>query len=784
MISYPKYNKETGRYEITNKDELIAMSHGWCDEMPRHGYYILTNDIDMSDCDNFVPIGSKREKAFVGVFDGDYHSIKNIKIKHEKKYVALFKYLGNKEVSNANVKNLHIENCNILGSQNVAAIAGVNYGIIESCMVSGRIKGDSNLGSHGVGGISGKNKGTGRIRDCFLDIEIEGSFDVGGVSGIQEEGGVIEACLVLGKIKANDENGMAGGIVGSFNAGNIIRNCVVLLEEIRGIKYIGEIIGQFEDETLSGVYNNLVWKGTKIIGNQNTSVIPKMRRVDVGALERLPRRSVWKFDKELGILVLSKFNYNKENLLNIDSTIITSVPVDRISYGQELKISANVVSCKEIKRVRVCYFSDKDSTLKSVIMKRLRLGKYFCSIRPSGENVIYYYIKVEGEEEVTWPYYKEDPICVKVGDYGIQKTPSQITITAGCDETQVGVNWITDKVIKDTVLWYKEKDSSVWNKVVGESYLLRGNKLNSHKVRLTNLKCDTFYQYKVGDGNNNSKVLEFKTFGKKEVSFLFVADPQAVSKKDYNAFKRCLEHGINRITPDCIIDAGDITQNGYKTAEWKSCFDVLAKYFERYLTISIPGNHENKGDKFFEQYIGRFFMPVVNLGIQFDKTLGEFKCGNAHIVSLNTEIMDKPSLLNKQLKWLEKVFLNSDKKWKILVIHRGLYMVNHSSKRIRRYFSDILEKIGVNLVLNGHDHIYTRVTKDGITYITGGTCGNKFYEYVNEENLKIDVWRDKKGCQTYSIIKVNDNNINIEVYSKENEDDWDNWILIDKIILQ
>ena len=110
-------------------------------------------------------------------------------------------------------------------------------------------------------------------------------------------------------------------------------------------------------------------------------------------------------------------------------------------------------------------------------------------------------------------------------------------------------------------------------------------------------------------------------------------------------------------------------------------------------------------------------------------------------------------------------------------------MVNHSSKRIRRYFSDILEKIGVNLVLNGHDHIYTRVTKDGITYITGGTCGNKFYEYINDEQLDIDVWRDEKGCQTYSIINVTDKVMNIEVYSKETRDDWSKWILIDKIEL-
>ena len=202
MNNYPKYNPDTKKYEIRNIEELLAMASGWSVDMPKYATYVLLNDIDMDKCDNFVPIGYKRERAFVGTFDGNGHCIKNLRVESDKKYVALFKYLGNKESCYACVKNLIIENCVIRGSRNVASIAGVNYGRIENCVVTGTISCDSNEGSHGVGGICGKNKAYGFVKNCMVNVNVEGSYDVGGIAGILEEGGSVERCFVRGTIKS------------------------------------------------------------------------------------------------------------------------------------------------------------------------------------------------------------------------------------------------------------------------------------------------------------------------------------------------------------------------------------------------------------------------------------------------------------------------------------------------------------------------------------------------------------------------------------------------------
>ncbi|MBP5426291.1 MAG: metallophosphoesterase family protein [Clostridiales bacterium] len=771
MNSYPKYNPDTKKYEIYTLEELVTMSSGWTEGMPKYGTYVLMNDIDMKGYNDFIPIGHKRERAFVGTFDGNNHCIKNLKIDSDQKYVALFKYLGNKEGGYACVRNLRMENCDIKGSRNVACIAGVNYGRIENCFVSGKVRCDSMVGSHGVGGISGKNKAYGFIKNCIVNADIEGSYDVGGISGIQEEGGVVVGCLVVGTLKANDGNGMVGGIVGSSNAGNCIRKCLVAVNSISGKRYVGKIIGQFNDESCDNIRDNMVWEGIQILGNEGGVI--EVKSMSVYSVKDYIKR---RYGKEWDITSLIDLP------MRMDLPIITSVPVSRISSKGELVIKARVLPHNDNYKVNVYYWSSFNKFIRIADMKKVN-GEYKCVIKGlSRSKRVYYYIRVEGDPEITWPYYKEEPVCVNVGDYGIQKRPSQITLTMGNDINNVGVNWITHSTIEDTVLWHKKKGSSDWVETLGVSHEMKKSELKSHKVRMENLEPDTVYQYKVGDKyGHDSGLLEFKTVPKNEFSFLFIADPQAVSRKDYVTFRKCMDSATKNFTPDFIVNAGDITQNGYKATEWKACFDMLSEYFNRFLTISIPGNHENKGDPYFSQYVNRFFMPKTKLAIPSRGTIGEFKCGIAHIVTVNTEIMRETGVREKQISWMKNIFKKSDCKWKILVLHRGMYMVNHSSKKIRKYFEGVLEEVGVNLVLNGHDHIYTRATNNGITYITGGTCGNKFYEYINEENLNIDVWRDDKGCQTYSIVKVNEGAINIDVYSKKDEDDWDNWILIDKV---
>ena len=80
----PVYNKATGCYEISTPDQLLYLSGSWKDGAPRDGHYVLTADIDMSGVKGFKPIASKKDKGFIGTFDGQFHAIKGLRVEYEK----------------------------------------------------------------------------------------------------------------------------------------------------------------------------------------------------------------------------------------------------------------------------------------------------------------------------------------------------------------------------------------------------------------------------------------------------------------------------------------------------------------------------------------------------------------------------------------------------------------------------------------------------------------------------------------------------------------------------
>ena len=178
------------------------------------------------------------------------------------------------------------------------------------------------------------------------------------------------------------------------------------------------------------------------------------------------------------------------------------------------------------------------------------------------------------------------------------------------------------------------------------------------------------YVYRVGDGK--SFMSEEHTFkaptspDADEFSFIFVSDPQSVSTDDYMSFKKSMDYATTLVTPEFIMSGGDTTQDGYKATEWEACFEVMGDYYATIPTITVPGNHEMKGDWGFISFAQRFNMPGGDSGTEFDSTIGCIEYGDACIVVINTEVTppeEKADIIAKQLQWAKKCYENSDKKW-------------------------------------------------------------------------------------------------------------------------
>ncbi len=176
--------------------------------------FVLTGDINFAEASNFKPI-----ENFVGVFDGNGFTLKNINITTEGS-AGLFSTVGD----NAVIKNLNLENPQIKGSDGVGALIGIagENTVIESCYVVG-----GNVSGSTVGGIVGYVSG-GKIKSSYVSVTVDGSNVVGGIAGMS--GADITDTFAYGKVNAVIENVVhagVGGLVGVVKGGKVV-DCAAL----------------------------------------------------------------------------------------------------------------------------------------------------------------------------------------------------------------------------------------------------------------------------------------------------------------------------------------------------------------------------------------------------------------------------------------------------------------------------------------------------------------------------------------------------------------------------
>lgn len=179
-------------------------------------HFVLANDIELEG--TWIPLCKQTSSGtFTGVFDGNGHTISNLKTDGSEG--GLFKY------NKGTIKNVKIKIADE-GLTGNAAVASVNEstGLITCCAVDGNISAGSSYTY--VGGICGDNRGT--ISKCNFEGDINNlsdsySVDVGGICGYNEKDAYIENCYFIGGINsiASDKGGICGWSIMSYG----IINC-------------------------------------------------------------------------------------------------------------------------------------------------------------------------------------------------------------------------------------------------------------------------------------------------------------------------------------------------------------------------------------------------------------------------------------------------------------------------------------------------------------------------------------------------------------------------------
>ena len=186
--------------------------------------------------------------SFAGTFDGNGHTISNVKIEGVASNTGLFGIVyASGVVKNLTVKGTY-EPTGVMSR--LGGIAGANHGLIQNCTFDGSINADSMMG-----GICGYNWSDGRIINCTSKGTISGANKIGGIAGVND--GIMSGCVNSAKVNTTyDEkrlsNNMLSNIIesytmsGDFNMLNVLRDRI----DVGGIA--GVSAGRIENSTNEG----------------------------------------------------------------------------------------------------------------------------------------------------------------------------------------------------------------------------------------------------------------------------------------------------------------------------------------------------------------------------------------------------------------------------------------------------------------------------------------------------------------------------------------------------
>lgn len=299
-----------------------------------------------------------------------------------------------------------------------------------------------------------------------------------------------------------------------------------------------------------------------------------------------------------------------------------------------------------------------------------------------------------------------------------------------------------------------------------------------HSAVLINLEPATLYAYRVGDGAHWSEWLHLKTADDQNTpfSFLYFGDVQ----NDIRSHWSRLVREAFRTAPDAgfVVYAGDLINRSGSDMGWGEWFEGGAFIHAMIPSIMTPGNHEYNKQQELDPHWRRQFTLPENGVTGLEETCYYVDYQNLRIISIDAEMSDEiEAFETAQAKWLNQVLNDNPKKWTALTLHFPFYSTkpNRDNPRLREVFRPIIEKHGVDLVLQGHDHAYGRgmstipsaldENRSSNTMYVVSVSGPKMYDLSDNE------WMSRRAANTqlFQVITIDGDTLRFAAFTATRE---------------
>ncbi|HJB31921.1 MAG TPA: metallophosphoesterase [Candidatus Oscillibacter excrementavium] len=339
---------------------------------------------------------------------------------------------------------------------------------------------------------------------------------------------------------------------------------------------------------------------------------------------------------------------------------------------------------------------------------------------------------------------------------------TQVSLTPGADETELNFAWYSQdngSAATPVVHFGTNRNSlRAYTGTAGDvdTSLTGGVAYHYNHVTVTGLAPNTTYYYTVEKNGVQTEVETYQTRSFDTVKMLYVGDPQigaskgqpqgsetlaaesgaanTAARNDAFGWNRTLEAALAQ-DPDVsfIISAGDQVN---KTGQAKE--EEYAGYLSPDVLASLPvattiGNH----DSLNPDYMYHFNNPnATENGATQAGGDYYYSYGNGLFIVLNT---NNYNVAEHEQTIREAIASDPDAAWRIVTIHQDIYGsgLDHSDTDgmiLRTQLTPIFDEYDIDVVLQGHDHTYSR---SKLLYGDGQTHGA--YEFqLNDDGSDYD----------------------------------------------
>ena len=405
-----------------------------------------------------------------------------------------------------------------------------------------------------------------------------------------------------------------------------------------------------------------------------------------------------------------------------------------------------------------------------------------------GENVIA--VELHNDRETSSDIYFEFESLNANRNEVFETVQKSVILMVGSDETSRNLTWYANVDTAGSVQWAKQSDMqdglfpAQYNEAAATSIATNDEGFYSNQATMTNLEENTAYVYRVVNGDTVSQIYTFETGDFDEgFSFILAGDPQigaGNTESDTVGWDETLDTAIAQLDPDFLVSAGDQVNTNNNETQYTGYLNDALTYLTSATTI---GNHDSGSAAYNEH----FNLPneSTQLGATTAGTDYWFVYDNTLFMVINSN--NRSTAEHKE--FLESAIAqNPDVRWKTVVFHHSVYSTaSHVDDgdiiERREELPPMFSELDIDVVLMGHDHVYTRTymmngttpddsqgvqsevtNPEGVLYLTANSAsGSKYYD-IKAPEAAYSAVMDQSYRRTITDIDVTDTSYTMTTY--------------------